>query len=222
MNKTQPDSALWESGSSEEKDRSRETQQEDTENHVPQLPTEESVVESDHAIIEEQDIQVSVPPVTLTTVVNSVLDSCVVDKQDTQISSAPCRDVVESSSDDSSTSSELSSDDSSSLDESSEELNQTETRIHEESSKSHAHHAPDSTRKSVQRKLPTKQNRVSTTSSLSCTQKYYHASLKTYPRNKVPTDLSTRQYELLWSESLSLNIEVNICPFVRLSPYKLS
>jgi hypothetical protein len=38
-----------------------------------------------------------------------------------------------------------------------------------------------------------KQSRVSTTSSLSRAQKYYHASFKTYPRNKVPTDLSTRQ-----------------------------
>ncbi len=193
MNKTQPDSALRESGSSEEKDRSRETQQEDTENHVTQLQTEESVIESDHAIIEEQDIQFSVPPVTLTTGVDSVLDSCVVDKQHTQISSAPYHDVVESSSDDSSTLSESSSDDSSSLDESSEESNQTETCIHEESGKSHAHHAHDSPRKSVQRKLPMKQNRVSTTSSSSCAQKYYHASFKTYPRNKVPTDLSTQQ-----------------------------
>jgi hypothetical protein len=35
-------------------------------------------------------------------------------------------------------------------------------------------------------------------------------------------DWSPDLYELLWSESLSLNIEVNICPFVRLSPYKLS
>ena len=47
VNKTQPDSAHQESGSSEENDRSRETQQEDTENHVSQLQTEESVVESD-------------------------------------------------------------------------------------------------------------------------------------------------------------------------------
>ena len=47
VNKTQPDSAHQESGSSEENDRSRETQREDTENHVTQLQTEESVVKSD-------------------------------------------------------------------------------------------------------------------------------------------------------------------------------